>query len=63
MLSELYENEVINSEDVQKMKGMKGDVPCRLVFIQYCKEVGVFNKTVQIMKKHGFTEESRMISG
>ena len=63
MLTELYQNELITSEDVQEMKGMKGDLMGRLVFIQCGKEADTVTKTAEITRRHGFKEDSKMLTG
>ena len=63
MLIELYENELITSEDVQEMKGMKGYLMARLVFIQCGKEADTVTKTAEITRRHGFNKDTKMLTG
>ena len=65
VLTELYKNELITSEDVQEMKRMKGDLIARLVFIQCGKEADTVTKTAEITRRHGFIEDmySKMLTG
>ena len=63
MLSELYENELITSEDVQEMKRMKGGLMARLMSIQCSKEADIIPKTAEIIRRHDFTEESKILTG
>ena len=63
MLTELYENGLITSEDVQEIKRMEGDLINRLVFIQCGKEADTVTKTTEITRRHGFNEDSKMLTG
>ena len=63
MLTELYENGLITSEDVHEMKRIKGNLMIRLVFIQCGKEADTVTKTVGITRRHGFNEDSKMLTG
>ena len=63
MLTELYENGLITSEDVQEMKRMKGYLMARLVFIQCGKEADTLTKTADITRRHYFNEDSKMLTG
>ena len=63
MLSELYENKLITSEDVQEMKRMEGDLMTIVVSIQCGKEADIITKTAEIIRKHDFTEESKILTG
>ena len=63
MLTELYENGLTTSEDVQEMKRMKGNLMTRLVFIQCGKEADTVTKTAEITRRHDFSEDSKMLTG
>ena len=63
MLSELYENELISSEGVQQMKKMRRDLMTRLLLIQCSKEADIITKTAEIIRRHDFTEASKILTG
>ena len=63
MLSELYENKLISSEDVQETKRMKGDLMARLVSNQCGKGADFITKTAEIIRRHDFNEDSKILTG
>ena len=62
-MTELYENRLITSKDVQEMKRMNRGLMSRLMFIQCGKEADTVTKTVEITRRHGFNEDSKMLTG
>ena len=63
VLSDMYDGDLLTSEDVQEMKKMEGDLMTRLVFIQCMKEIDNIKRAAEIMSRHGYNQESEMLTG
>ena len=63
VLSDMYDGDLLTSEDVQEMKKMEGDLMTRLVSIQCMKEIDNIKRAAEIMSMHGYDQESEMLTG
>ena len=56
MLVELCEMGILNHEEIEEIKKMKGDLLDRLVVILCSKDSDVITKSAEVVRKHRYTD-------
>ena len=63
MLVELCEMGILNHEEIEEMKKMKGNLLVRLVVILCSKDSDITTKSAEVVTKHGYTEHGKALLG
>ena len=61
MLVELCEMGILNHEEIEEMKKMKGDLLVRLVVILRSKDSDIITKSAEVVTKHGLTKHGKIL--
>ena len=63
MVSDLYEEELVTEDDMEKMKGKQSCLSERLFCVQCTKPPKVVTRTADVLDKFGYNEEARKLRG
>ena len=63
VLSELYQEELVMEDEVNRMKEDRGNLSVRLVYVQCTKPPEVGAKSASVLDKYGHNEEARRLRG
>ena len=63
MLVELREMRILNHEEIEDMKNMKGDLEDRLVVILCSKDSDIITKSAEVVSKHGYADHGKLLLG
>ena len=63
VLSELYQERLVTEDEVKGMKGERGSLSDRVVFVQFTKPPEVVVRTVNVLDKYGHNVEARQLRG
>ena len=63
VLSELYQEKLVTEDDVKRMKGEKGVLSDRVVFVQCTKAPEVVARSAILLDKYGHNEEASLLRG
>ena len=63
MLVELREMGILNHEEIEEMKKMKGNLLNRLVVILCSKDSDVITKSAKVVTKHGYPDRGKVLQG
>ena len=63
VLSELYHAKLVTEDEVKKMKGERGFLSDRVVFVQFTKPPEVVDRSTIVLDKNGHNEAARKLRG
>ena len=63
VLSELYQEKLVNEEEVKRMQGEGRFLSDRVVLVQCKKPPEVVARTTNLLDKYGHLEEARLLRG
>ena len=63
VLSELYQEKLVTEDVVERMKRKGGNLPNRLIPIQWAKSPEVVTRIAHAMDKFGYSDEARQLRG
>ena len=63
VLSELYQEKLVTEDEVKRMKGEGGFLSDRIVLVQCAKPPEVVARTVAVLSKYGYNEETSLLRG
>ena len=63
VLSELYQEKLVTEDEVKRMKGERGSLSDRVVFVQFTKPPEVVVRTTTVLDKYGHNEEGSLLKG
>ena len=63
MLSELYQEKLVTEDEVERMKGERGSLSDRVVFVQLTNPPEVVAKTAIVLNKYGHNVEASLLRG
>ena len=63
VLSELYQKKLVTEDDVERMKGEGGDLPDRIVSVQYTKVPEVVTRTADVLDRCGYDPSAELSRG
>ena len=63
VVSELYQEELVIEDEVKRMKGERGGLSDRLVYVQCTKPPEVVAKSASVLNKYGHNKEARALRG
>ena len=63
VLSELYQEKLVTEDEVKRMKGERGFLSDRVVFVQFTKPPEVVARTVIVLDKCGQNKKASMLRG
>ena len=63
VLSELYQEKLVTEDEVKRMKGERGSLSTRVVFVQCTKPPEVVARTSNVLDKYGHNEQASLLRG
>ena len=63
VLSELYQKKLVAENEVKRMKGERGILSDRVVFVQFTKLPEVAARSVIVLDRYGYNMEARWLRG
>ena len=63
MLSELYEEKLLTKDEMKRLKGEGGNLPNRLISIQWAKSPEVVARIAHVMDKFGHSDGAKQLRG
>ena len=63
VLLELHQDELVTEDEVRRMKGEKGNLSYRVVYVQYTKPPELVTRTADVLDKYGYNERASLLRG
>ena len=63
VLSELYQEKLVTEDEVKRMKGERGPLSVRVVFVQLTKPPEVVARSAIVLNKYGYNWAARKLRG